>query len=58
MRFEWQHISYLSGANPYICKTEKEFNRIKRKYGKRLLKSATENFWYVDDIKEGGDDFC
>ena len=48
MEFRWQHIQYEDGSNPYICTTEKEFNRIKRKYGKRLQK-IQEGFWYVRD---------
>lgn len=44
----WQHIQYEDGSNPYICKTEKEFNRIKRKYGKRMY-HLKENFYVVRD---------
>ncbi len=43
---KWQHIQFEDGSNPYICKTEKEFNRIKRRYGKRLEK-IQERFWIV-----------
>lgn len=56
--FRWQHITYLSGGNPYICKTKKELKKLKKKYGDRMFPSHTENFWYVDDIEEGGDNFC
>lgn len=42
----WQHIQYEDGSNPYICKTEKEFKRIKRKYGKRL-QLIEDGFWIV-----------
>ena len=41
---KWQHIQYENGSNPYICKTESEFNRLKRKYGKRL-EPLKEGFW-------------
>lgn len=40
--FVWQHIEFEDGSNPYICKTEKEFNRIKNKYG---LVEIQKNFW-------------
>lgn len=39
--YEWQHIEFLEG-NPYICKTEKEFKRIKRKYN---LVKICDGFW-------------
>ena len=40
--FTWQHISFRDGSNPYICKTEEEFNRIKKKYD---LVRVQNNFW-------------
>lgn len=40
--FTWQHISFGDGSNPYICKTEEEFNRMKKKYG---LVRIQQNFW-------------
>lgn len=40
--FEWQHIEFTDGSNPYICMTEKEFKRIKRKYNLQKIK---EGFW-------------
>lgn len=46
---KWQHIQYENGSNPYICTTEKEFNRIKRKYGKRLEK-IQDGFWIVREV--------
>ena len=30
--FEWKHIQFADGSNPYICKTEKEFKRLQKKY--------------------------
>lgn len=38
----WQHISFEDGSNPYICKTESEFNQMKKKYE---LKQIKENLW-------------
>lgn len=45
----WYHIQFEDGSNPYICKTEKEFERMKRKYGKRL-QQIKENFWIVREV--------
>ena len=44
--FEWQLISFVDGSNPYICKTEKEFKRIKSKY---VLKKIGDNCWKATD---------
>jgi hypothetical protein len=30
--FKWQCITFSDGSNPYICKNEKEFNKLKNKY--------------------------
>lgn len=38
----WQHIEFIDGSNPYICKTEKEFERMKRMY---VLENITDNLW-------------
>lgn len=40
--YEWQHIQFQNGGNPYICKTEKEFARMKRKY---KLEHIEGRFW-------------
>lgn len=40
--FNWQCIKFADGSNPYICKTEKEFKRIKRKYS---LVKIEDDFW-------------
>ena len=40
--FTWQHIEFEHGGNPYICKTEKEFEIIKKRYG---LVEIKQNFW-------------
>lgn len=39
---KWKHIQFADGSNPYICKTDKEFNRIKRKYRLELIE---DNFY-------------
>ena len=44
--FTWQLISFVDGSNPYICKTEKEFKRIKSKY---VLKQIGDNCWQATD---------
>lgn len=44
--YEWQHIEFIDGSNPYICKTEKEFNKMKRKY---VLEEIKEGFWKATD---------
>lgn len=46
MSFTWQHIEFEHRGNPYICTTEKEFNRIKRKYN---LEKIKDNFWIAKD---------
>ena len=44
--FKWHLISFVDGSNPYICKTEKEFKRIKSKY---VLKKIGDNCWQATD---------
>lgn len=44
--FTWQHIKFEKNGNPYICLTEKAFNRIKRKYN---LVKIKEGFWIAKD---------
>ena len=44
--FKWQLISFIDGSNPYICKTEKEFKRMKAKY---ILKKIDDNCWQATD---------
>lgn len=41
---KWKHIEFLNGSNPYICKTEKEFERMQEKY---VLVEYKENFYVV-----------
>lgn len=40
--FNWQHIEFENGSNPYICMTEENFNKIKEKYN---LVKISDNFW-------------
>ena len=42
----YQHIEFIDGSNPYICKTEREFKRINEKY---LLIPEGENCWKATD---------
>lgn len=41
-RFEWQCIKFEDGSNPYVCTTEKSFNKMQRKYD---LKEIKKGFW-------------
>ena len=43
---EYVHIQYEDGSNPYICKTEEEFLRLRVKYGKRMQK-IKDGFYLV-----------
>ena len=45
MNFTWQHIQFVDGGNPYICKTEKEFKRMQKKYN---LVEIKKNFWLAN----------
>lgn len=47
---KWQIIIYNDGANPYICKTRAEFNRIKKHYN--LAKTGTPNFWRIAEKEQ------
>ncbi len=40
--FNWYHIQFNDGGNPYICKTEKELKRIQKKYN---LVKIKDNFY-------------
>ena len=46
--FKWQHIQFESGSNPYICKTESEFDRMKNKYN---LEPLADNCWFVKQFE-------
>lgn len=41
------HIEYSDGSNPYICFNEKELNRLRKKYGKRMVE-LKKGFWRVE----------
>ena len=43
--FNWQHIEFTDGSNPYICTIEKEFKRIQKIYNLTKIK---ENFWFAN----------
>lgn len=49
--FEWQHIEFTDGSNPYICTTKREFERMKLKYHLVFIK---EGFWkaIVESIRD------
>lgn len=51
MNETWYHFQYKSGANPYIAKTEKERDRLLRKY-KDKVEKVDETSFVVDDVKE------
>ena len=38
----YQHITFIDGNNPYICKTEKSFKWMKEHY---VLEPLAKNFW-------------
>ena len=44
--FAWQHIEFINGSCPYICKTQKEFKRMQSRY---LLIPICDNFWKATD---------
>lgn len=50
MEFEWQHIQFEDGSNPYICTSEKAFKYMKRKY--KLIK-IKEGFWMAEARLKG-----
>lgn len=46
-KFEWQHIQFEDGSNPYICITEKAFKYMKNKYKLIPIKNK---FWLAKNI--------
>ena len=44
--YMWQNIIYEDGSNPYICKTEAELLKLKKKYGNRMVQ-LSETSWLV-----------
>ena len=49
MSYNWKHIKFLDGSNSYICKTEKEFERVSKEYN--LIK-VKENFYVAECYNE------
>lgn len=45
-KFKWQHIEFINGSNPYICKTEKEFKKMQERY---VLEEIRNGFWKATD---------
>lgn len=41
-----QHIEFVDGSNPYICRTEKNFKWMQDHY---VLEPIAENFWKATD---------
>lgn len=48
----WNHINFEDGSNPYICKTEKELERMKREYD---LVQLDVNFWLAKNHRTKAD---
>lgn len=48
---DYTHFQYKSGANPYIAKTDREKNRIIKKY-KDKVKELKKGFYEIDDIRK------
>lgn len=48
----WNHIKFEDGSNPYVCKTDKELERMKRKYD---LVQLDGNFLLAKDHKTKAD---
>lgn len=48
-------FKYKSGTNPYIAKTEKETERLLKKYKGRITKQITRftDIYIIDDRKRG-----
>ena len=42
---EWNTIIFNDGSNPYVCKTDREFKKMSKKY--KLEYAGSENFWAV-----------
>lgn len=47
--FEWVIFKYKSGGNPYIAKTEKEKQRILKKY-KNNVEQVNNRTFLINDI--------
>lgn len=46
MSFDWIIIKFKNGSNPYICKTEREFKRMSKKYSLILI---NEDLYLAED---------
>ena len=46
---DWTHFEFTSGSNPYVAKTEKEKNRILKKYARFNPYEESPGFWVIDD---------
>lgn len=44
--FEWQHIQFEDGSNPYICTTKKAFKFMLKRYN---LVKLREGFWLAKE---------
>lgn len=49
LKEDWAHFSFKSGSNPYIAKTEKEKEKILKKY-KNKVKELKPNFYEINDL--------
>ena len=49
---KWTLFRYEDGGNPYIAKTEKEKNRILKKYGNRAIKQEDDLYFIKREEKE------
>lgn len=48
---KWTLFRYEDGGNPYIAKTEKEKNRILKKYGTRAIRLDNGNYFIKKENK-------
>lgn len=51
--FEWQHIQFEDGSNPYICKTEKNFKNIQKRYNLvKIRESYGIGNWLATEVSK------
>lgn len=44
--YDWQHITFADGSNPYICTTEKAFKYMRKHYNLvKLYESCGVIYW-------------
>ena len=48
--FKWKCIQFADGSNPYICKTEKEFKKMQKKYN---LVEIEDGFYKAFIVENG-----